>query len=652
MKIKNLFLMALAALTINAHAVETIVRADQTPGVATQKDYMISNGHFENNVGNWLAYADAAGISPVDGVGGSPVLTCTRTTSSPLSGRGSFLITKGATNRQGDGCGSTFTIDSTDQARVLEVSFDYAIPSGTFTAGSSSTDSDLEFFIYDRTNAVLIPLTTQKVFSNSSSPSASYSGYFQSSSNSTSYRLIAHVATTNASAWTFKADNFKIQRSKYIYGTPITDWVSFTPTGSWVSGTSTYSGYWRRVGSDVEVMGKILQSGAPTTAGLTINLPTGLVIDTTKISFISSAALGFGYINDSGVTTYDAALVYNTTTSVTVLIKSRPSVYVEEPTAVTQALPMTWGNLDFVTYYYKAPIVGWSSSVQMSDTASPAVIAARISFLNGVTTTTTGGVIKYFTTEYDTTGSYSASTGLYTCPVSGYYRVTNYANNSSAQNAAAFTYLGVNGNSVNARLVTALLASAGSGGSATVQCNAGSTLGIYSSVNTLAFNDGAAFNYVMFEKISGPVSIGATETISARYVNTAGTSIANSGDVKMVFATKDYDDHSGFLTDTYTIPAAGKYHVHCGAAYTSSTYAAANFVYVAVYKNGAAYQYGTIQLIGGAVTGGVGVSVDAQPNLIAGDTIDCRTENNRTAGATALSTVTGENYFEILRVGL
>jgi len=33
------------------------------------------NYNFESGVGGWVAYADAAGASPVDGTGGSPVVT-------------------------------------------------------------------------------------------------------------------------------------------------------------------------------------------------------------------------------------------------------------------------------------------------------------------------------------------------------------------------------------------------------------------------------------------------------------------------------------------------------------------------------------------------------------------------------------------------
>ena len=63
----------------------------------------------------------------------------------------------------------------------------------------------LKVFVYDVTNSVLIPVSPQVITANGTN-NFYFKGVFQTASNSTSYRLIFHVATANANAtgWTFK----------------------------------------------------------------------------------------------------------------------------------------------------------------------------------------------------------------------------------------------------------------------------------------------------------------------------------------------------------------------------------------------------------------------------------------------------------------
>lgn len=188
---------------------ETIVKASIVEGQATKKNY-VANSHFEKNTVGYTTYKDAAATRPADGTGGSPTqLTISRTTSSPLAGEGSLLLTKAAANAQGEGVGIPFTIDSADKAKLLQIDFDYAVDSGTFAAGSSSADSDLIVYLFDVTNGALIEPVNFRLNA-SSSLSYKQSASFQASATSTSYRLIFHVATTSASAWALKIDNISV----------------------------------------------------------------------------------------------------------------------------------------------------------------------------------------------------------------------------------------------------------------------------------------------------------------------------------------------------------------------------------------------------------------------------------------------------------
>lgn len=255
-------------------------------------NYLSSNPDAEADTSGWSTYADAAGTSPVDGTGGSPNSTWTRTTTSPLRGSGSFIFTHNSgASRQGEGVSYAFTIDSTDKAKVLQISFDYMVNSGNFVAGTSSTDSDLTVWIYDVTNATIIQPSSYKLLSNSATLGDKFNATFQSASNSTSYRLIIHCGSTSTSAFTMMFDNFNVGPSTYVYGSPITDWTAYTPTIVGFGTPTNTSFKWRRVGDSIQIEG-VFTTGTSTAVLGTFTLPNGSVIDTTKIDVTTGNFFG------------------------------------------------------------------------------------------------------------------------------------------------------------------------------------------------------------------------------------------------------------------------------------------------------------------------------------------------------------------------
>lgn len=156
--------------------------------------------------------------------------------------------------------------------------------------------------------------------------------------------------------------------------TPAGPWQSWTPTGSWTTNT-TYTGRWRQVGEEGEYEVYIALAGAPASGNLTINLPTGHVIDTTKrakgTGNNGGMRLSGGQILDNGVAVWPAHVDYSTTTSVlvqSVVNSGDPRI----SSAVTTSAPFSFGNLDSVTVRWSAPIVGWSaqSAVRLDQTAN------------------------------------------------------------------------------------------------------------------------------------------------------------------------------------------------------------------------------------------------------------------------------------------
>lgn len=617
---------------LNSSGVETTVGSG-----AGSKNY-ITNGDAESATTGWATYADAAGTRPVDGTGGSPTVTWTASSTNPLEGLSSFIFTKDAANRQGEGASYAFSIDSADQARVLQISFDYLVGSGTFVAGTSSADSDVIVYLYDVTNAVLIEPSSIKLLSNSSTLSSRFSGTFQTAYNSTSYRLILHCATTSASAYTLKIDNVKVSPSTYAYGTPVTDWVSWTPTGSWSTNT-TYTGYKRRVGDTYEYDIKVATSGAPTTATLTVNILE--TIDTSKITNTTNfnMQLGTASIVDGGTQYYEGAVRYASATSVGVFLYKSDSTYAVAA-SVDQATPFTFGASDFVGLKFSVPIVGLSSSVQMSDQTDTRVVAAAA--YGDAASASANNPFIFPTVNFDTHGAYSASTGRYTCPAAGKFEILLTAATTGGTAGTLYFYK-------NAVQQYAIAAIPGSGapvnGSVIVDCNSGDIIDLRPNTTT----DMTAGS-ITFKRISGPSAIAANESINCRYTNTAGTSIANSGDVVLGFATKDYDSHGAYVTDTFTVPSPGKYRLSGTVVFQSATYAIGNRIYLAAYKNGSLHSighYNTIQTTTAIVAGVAGTFTI---NCVAGDTIVLRVSNNRTAGATSLDTTSGVNSLTIEKV--
>jgi trimeric autotransporter adhesin len=611
----------------------------------------IGNGKATNaTTAGWATYADAAGTAPVDGTGGSPNVTISTSSSSPLSGDNSFTLVKDAANRQGQGWSYDFTIASSDQAKVLQIQFDYLISSGTFVAGSSTTDSDVTCWIYDVTNAQVIQPSTFRLYSNSATTSNTSIGNFQTASNSTSYRLIFHVGSTSASAYTLKVDSVSVSPTQYVYGSPITDWQSYTPT---FTGFGTVTGnetQWRRVGSDVEIRSKFT-AGTSTATEARVSLPSGLTsADTTKIPSIQLAG---SLIRSTSLGSFASfyALIEPSVTYATF------STWSGSAGGLTKALGNTLsGSSDTFSFTARIPIQGLSSCVQMSDSADTRVVVAEMTSTSATSIpNTTWTLIPFGTVVEDSHASYSTSTNLYTIPVSGRYRVTTILNWATGTTGSRFTAIYKNGTYLtNIGVASRTPENINSGGSVIRNFNAGDTIGIYAQHNdggslslaapTVSSNQ--TVNSFMIERISGPVAIATTETIAASYYASAtGTSSTTQ---TINFNTKLFDTHlavsttapsGGTGTWKFTAPVSGYYQ--CNVL----PYCTANVQY-SIYKNDT--KYAIVDFIDGANSGMSGCAAYLI-DLIAGDYIDFRFDSSNTFGGNASKTTNGVSSIQISR---
>jgi len=137
------------------------------------------------------------------------------------------------------------------------------------------------------------------------------------------------------------------------------DWVSYTPTGGWTGGNVTYTGKWRRVGSDMELDLKVALTGAPTGTTLTFDLPSGCTIDTAKlVDGIATEGIGIGMAFDYGVQNYPIFAKVLDTNTVFAAAYGAAATYATFAN-VQHNIPLTFGNADYATLKVKIPISGW-----------------------------------------------------------------------------------------------------------------------------------------------------------------------------------------------------------------------------------------------------------------------------------------------------
>lgn len=601
-------------------------------------NYLAPNQDAEVDTTGWSTYADAAGVLPVDGTGGSPNTTWTRTTSSPMRGTGSYLWTKSSgASRQGEGVSFDFTIDEADKAKVLAINFDYIIASGTFTAsdgttapsssGTSTTagDSTIRVFVYDVTNSVLIPVSPSVLTSNSTSIPATFKGVFQTSADSTSYRLILHTSYTTDAAMTAKFDNFYVGPQSVAYGYAGTDdstqWFSSSNIPAAFGTPSNVKIFARRVGDNLRVHGSF-QCG--TVAGSTAYLSlSSIVMDTAKLGTTGADVVGYWYTAKNAVTSanwsFDGSTA-NLSGNIFFDGSTNNQVFFGKGAASNTYTKVNGStilaNSDSIGFVFEIPIAGWSSNVLMSNDANTRVVAAVITGTPASATAT--NPVIFPTVSSDTHGAYNASTGLYTAPVSGYYQINTYMNTSIGANTILYAY--VDGSAV-AQIGYGYSSSGAVYGSGLVKATAGQTISVRLSQNSGTFGSG---NYLQINILSGPAAIAATENVFLQYTGNGGGAVtANTTNVD--FTTKVVDSHNAWSGSVFTAPRAGFYLLQGGILTTTSS---ANLVQ--------AYQNGSAKVVVGSNHTSTDDNVfSGSIYLLAGDTLSVRLNQSLTLSNSA-----------------
>lgn len=623
--------------------------------------------------------------TPAFGSGASGNLSIAVTSSSPIIGNYSLSYTSSAATTAGNMVSTdAITIDSEWQAKVLTWKFAYKASSNASNGNFSGTSSNsFGVAVYDVTNSAYLGAAGNFNIIQSSGVGIS-TGTFQTASNTTQIRFMIYNVTASAGAITMLFDDFYLGPQTYAIAPAMSDWQSYTPTGSWTA-NSTYTGQWRRVGDSAEIHARVACSGAPTSANLTINIPSGLVIDTAKLtSSVSgySVILGQATLNDSNTFGYKAYPVYSSTTAVLIAYQSATT---GAGSAVTQAAPFTFGNGDSVDVAFMVPIVGWSSnSVMSSDTATNVVAAsAQSSTAQRVNINVTQN-LKFGTVDFDTAGAITQASGTisittgnwsggnfkYTAPVSGVYEVDGSVAFTPSSSVTGYDFAlmifknGVewfrqtqnspDASATNSRFPIVYLRRL-------MQLNAGDYVD-FRCVTNLSSTTDATPLYFNIQRLSGPAVITATDTVACRYTTGAGNAVANNTTTYIDFGTKDYDTNnmvlgaaSGNVTTSGTgwraiIPVSGKYYIYASSMSSSGGgWAAGEEWGMGIFKNGASVQYlGSFAQATHSTY--MTTHICGVYNLVAGDRIEI-TIYQSSGASLNISTDSLRNEVCILRVG-
>lgn len=612
---------------------------------------LLSNGNFESSVAKWKSYCDAAGVAPVDGVGGGVAgLAISASTSSPLAGKSSGIITKDAVNRQGCGIATDFVVAEENKAKVLQIKIPYKITSGTYA------DDQYKVYVYDVDNAAMIEVAP--TFIKNSLITESFKGVFQTSLTGVNYRLIIHNASTSAVASTFKLEA-SVSTQTTSTGSFATDWETYTAgcSGAWTTNT-TWVCKKRLVGDTLEVVATATLSGAPNSAQFTADIPAGFTIDVNKINGQGPAgtSLGSASILDSGTQVYTGSVYYSTLTSVTVTYGAANGAGANTNNGlVNQANPMTFAVNDVVGVKFSVPVVGKTSNTVLSDTYDSRPVGSLISF-GGSQNLTSGADTKITldTVANDPTGMFVLASNHLVVKTSGYYDISGsvgYGGNATNSRTAKIM------KNVSTTLSQAV-SQAVSGGNGTVvpvsvnnvYLIAGDTLqlnGLQDSGSTLGILNASQFTFLSISKSQAPTTISASEVVA--FMAEGASSNAAGSAVVIPFNTPSHDTHQGWNSTNkdYTVPMQGIYKVTCASRLAFAGATVNQYMNTLIRVDGVNKREFVKYLENTGVAALSGI-VSYQVQLNAGQKIHCMSDTN--LATPTLTTSATHTYLEILRV--
>lgn len=218
----------------------------------------------------------------------------------------------------------------------------------------------------------------------------------------------------------------------------LSDWTAYTPTISGLGSTSNLSAFYRRVGDTLQVTGWVT-IGSPAASLVTITLPSGLLIDNTKIPVSNTTstqgqAVGYIWGNDgsSGGVSEPIVLLTATGTSTALIYAGKSGATANQLIPANGNAIYTNSN-DPISFQFSVPISGWTATASGTLTAPRSEITVDSGNGFGSTNTT----VRRFTNTRKSVGSAiiyadSASNGAsFTINESGVYAIEYHDQSST-----------------------------------------------------------------------------------------------------------------------------------------------------------------------------------------------------------------------------
>ena len=519
------------------------------------KNY-ITNGGFEQGTSYYFRYngntVDGAVNRPTNGTEGTPSANTALSISSstPLFDKAMGVWTKSnSVSALGDGFSYPFSIDNGAVGKVLNITLDYKIASGTYATG------DMSVWIYDVINSSIVMSSTNNI--EKCLGICTFRATFQSAVNSVHYRLIFHTSSSSNQNYTLNFDNIKVAREVYSSAPIVGVKTGFTPTFSAAWGTiSNLEAFYTRVGDQAEIEISVK-------AGTIVNsIPS---INISSIGRVNGLALPSGdraVVGEATVTQTpnNPATIFKTNVVFLTSLADDKIVSLSKRTNLTGMIGENIGAVlssgDFVTMKFKVPIVGWTTNSDISNQYSNTFIEAEYTQEVALYEPSVGNPINYGNKVKDSVGAVTTgSNWKFTAPVSGRYMV-----NLSFQGV-------VGGIDVNIQIYKngsahRLLGNIPAGNnktynySQTVSLVAGDYIDIRFNQTVIDLGIGG-INAITIYRVAQPEVLTAREKVISSYVGAASGTPTSS--IKYILATKLVDTFNSYNNSTgdFICPRSG-----------------------------------------------------------------------------------------------
>jgi hypothetical protein len=532
------------------------VPIEQLGGSGDGSNYLTTGktGNTIADVNIWQGYENTVnGVNPDKASGGTSLLAVSLNTTNPISGNGDIRFTKPASNIQGDGRALPFSIENRHLARVIQITVDARLQSGTYVTG----DLRLSIIQDPSGTPVLIEPVNTAIQLGIAGQTVKLIATFQTHITIKDYALCVHVASTSALAYTVDFNNFKVWEPIANYGAIITDWTQHILTSSNTQGIGTpYASpsqnvRWRRVGSNLEMRGNF-RLGTTTASEFRVNFPNGLDANITPTTDR----------NDSEVIGYLAIDSTSQTANRTLHTKNGFGYFnVGIQRSDVTSNPLSANNGDSissdqdVTFYLSVPIAGWGSNMALSsDAGDGRLVDVYLSGMTSSAVSTTAG-FKWTTVVRDSHGAVNnaGSETIFTAPFSALYIISGTV-------ASGSTNLWIKPRRGSTNLDPIGFHVPGTGGSisGTVFLNAGEQLKIVFDGSATTTNTANSSLYIT-TRVSNQI-ITPVETVVATATKESGSWTDLT---KVTWSHKQIDTHGALniATGDYVCPMAGKYLV-------------------------------------------------------------------------------------------